>query len=132
MRENIAKAKSLPWETRAAAGLVATVIAPLLAMVLDRGFSIPGLFFTLVSLIMAGLTLLKNRWLIAGVVTFSLAFFAAALRSPIVRTRLVNPTSPYLLVALLHVLGFASAAVTGIIALLPSVLVRQPRPTNRV
>ncbi len=111
-----------PWEMVAVVGLVATALGPILAMMLDRAFAVPGLLFTLLPLVLAGVVLTRNRWFIALVVVMGMLLLAAALRSPIVQVRLTHPTTGYFLVAWLQTLGPALAIIAGLGALVQDVL----------
>ncbi|MCL5952793.1 MAG: hypothetical protein M1132_13935 [Chloroflexi bacterium] len=126
-----AKSGRSPWEIAAVAGLVATAIGPILAMVLDRAFAVPGLIFIVFPLVMAGLVLTRNRWLISLVAVLSAVLLAAALRSPIVQARLVNLQTGYSVVAWLQTLGPAIAIVATLGVLVQGVLAPPPRSASQ-
>ncbi len=131
MNENNTKSGRSPWEIAAIIGLLATAFGPVLIMLLDRVFALPGLFFTLISLALAGFVFTRNRWLMAVVVVMSVVFFLAAIRSPIVEARLTNPTTLYFIPALLQALGFATAIVGSLGTFIWGDLARQPHSTNQ-
>ncbi len=119
------------WEITALAGLVATAIGPVLAMILDRAFAVPGLVFTLIPLVLGTLVLARNRWLMVLVIVMSALLFAAAIRSPYVQARLVNPRTGYFIVAWLQTLGPAAAIVAGLGSLFRGRPVRQQASVSR-
>ncbi len=115
------------WEMAAIAGLAATALGPILAMVLDRAFAVPGLFFVVSPVVLAGLVWTRNRGFMALVLVVSLLLFVAAIRSPFVQARLVNPNTGYFIVAWLQTLGPLAAVVGCFAALLRNRSAQQPR-----
>lgn len=120
------------WEVVTALGLVAAACGPLLTMALDQRFAAFGLIFVVLPLIVAGLALTRNRWLMIVVVVLSALYLFSAVQAAPVQYRLAHPEATgYFVVVLMQVIGSAVATGAGLVALVQSLVARQPRSANR-
>lgn len=111
------KARSGPFPYRIATvvGLVVMALRPLATMMLDQRFNVTGLIFVLIPLVLVGLVLTRNRWLMIVVVVVSAILLLGGFVSPIVQARLADPAVPgYFILELVDLLANAVVVVTGI------------------
>lgn len=126
MRTQSVESGRSSWEIAALVGLVAAALGPILTMLLDGRFAPFGLIFTVIPLVLAGLVLTRNRWLILVAAILIGIYFLSALRAGPVQYRLTHPELlGYFAVALLEVLGSGLATVAGVGRFIRSVA---PRP----
>ncbi|HLO27823.1 MAG TPA: hypothetical protein VK249_01730 [Anaerolineales bacterium] len=110
-----ARTRLFPYKVATIAGLVVMALGPVATMLLDERFNAMGLIFVLIPLVMVGLVLTGNRWLIIVVVGVSALFLAGGLLSPIVQTRLANPTATgYFILELIRLLVIIMVIATGL------------------
>ena len=96
------------------AGLLATAVARPLVMLLDGTVVVPGVVFTLIPLLLAGLVWSQKPALLIVATVLSAVFLIGALRAPLVQTRIAHPEAKgYFLVALLELVGGATATLCG-------------------
>jgi hypothetical protein len=116
------------FELTMIAGLVATALARPLIMMLDGRFVLPGLIFTTIPLVSIVLVWTCKPILLTLVTAVSALFFVGALRAPLVQSRLAHPESTaYFLVALLELMGGATATLAGFSVLLSQFRARNAR-----
>lgn len=132
MESTDSQSERSPGEWVAVAGIVAVAIGPILTMLLDGAFAPMGMFFVGVPLVLVGLVLTRNRWLLLVVIVVSAVFVVGAVRSPVVQFRLTHPAATgYYFVALLQLLGSAIGTVAGLATFVHRVSSQRSTAVNR-
>ncbi len=114
---------SFPYEMAIEGGLVVMALRPLATMVLDQRFNATGLILVLIPLVLIGLVLTRNRWLMIVVIAVSAILLFGGVVSPIVQARLANPAATgYFILELVDLLANTVVVVTGLGFLVKSVM----------